>query len=276
MTATAAPLQARISRLEQIVSQLQAQSGGGEQLSPNYLTLSPTGQVGANFTGLINALGLILPAGAGGPVPPEQTEEQVVWEVAQPGPDPVGSVVGAVTAFDDQTGSQGISVSSQAQSSPDTSSALIRALGTTAGVEAKLQVLQVGNGSAGPAGAIGAGTEVDVFVEPGAGAMLLDILGRSSFVQCNDQPSQTALTGGTGNVVWPGGSPNSQVTSINYTLSRTPQFVVATPFDVGPQRFGKIAVTAITPVFISFQAQSGDLSSPGAGTTMGFTWLAVG
>lgn len=35
---------------------------GGDSMTPTYLTLSPTGQVGAAFTGLVNALGLVLPA----------------------------------------------------------------------------------------------------------------------------------------------------------------------------------------------------------------------
>ena len=33
-----------------------------DQIAPNYLTIGTDGEVGADFTGLINALGLIIPA----------------------------------------------------------------------------------------------------------------------------------------------------------------------------------------------------------------------
>lgn len=93
MTATAAPLQARIARLEQIVSGLQAQAGGGEQLSPNYLTVDAQGRSGASFTGLINALGLILPAAAA-PTLPIPAPSSVLWERQSD-----GAVVAEATAF---------------------------------------------------------------------------------------------------------------------------------------------------------------------------------
>lgn len=63
MTAVAGGLASRLARLEQIVSSLQGQAGGGEQLSPNYLTVSPTGGVGASFSGHVAASGIDLPEG---------------------------------------------------------------------------------------------------------------------------------------------------------------------------------------------------------------------
>lgn len=53
-----AALQQQVDALQRQINQL----SGDESLSPNYLTVTPGGQVGANFTGLINALGLIIPA----------------------------------------------------------------------------------------------------------------------------------------------------------------------------------------------------------------------
>lgn len=60
------PIADRVARLEQQVAALAAQTHGGEQLAPNYLTVTPGGQVGAQFTGKISASELDLTAGAGG------------------------------------------------------------------------------------------------------------------------------------------------------------------------------------------------------------------
>lgn len=76
MSATVGPLLSRIARLEQAVASLQGQAGGGESLSPNYLTLGVDGEVGANFTGVVNALGLTLPAGV--PLAPGPANE-ISW-----------------------------------------------------------------------------------------------------------------------------------------------------------------------------------------------------
>jgi hypothetical protein len=57
-----AELEQRLAALESAVAGLQAQPVA-DQLSPNYLTMTSGGQVGANFSGVINALGVTLPAG---------------------------------------------------------------------------------------------------------------------------------------------------------------------------------------------------------------------
>jgi hypothetical protein len=52
------PLAVRVTQLERRLANLERQAGGGEQLSANYLTIDPTtGDVGATFTGIINATG---------------------------------------------------------------------------------------------------------------------------------------------------------------------------------------------------------------------------
>lgn len=61
----AGTLEQRVAALEQAIAGLQ----GSEALNPNYLTLTPAGLVGANFTGVINALGLTLPAYQAGGAP---------------------------------------------------------------------------------------------------------------------------------------------------------------------------------------------------------------
>jgi hypothetical protein len=93
MSATAglSPLQARIARLEQIVSGLQAQAGGGEALSPNYLTVDSQGRVGASFSGSISAQGVDLPSGTSSVLQPTN---QIIWEPAAG-----GGVVASIGAF---------------------------------------------------------------------------------------------------------------------------------------------------------------------------------
>lgn len=70
-------LEARVGALERSVATLAGQRAGGETRTPSYLTITPTGQVGADFTGLINALGLIIPAGIS---TQPQPQNQIVWE----------------------------------------------------------------------------------------------------------------------------------------------------------------------------------------------------
>lgn len=74
-----AALEARVAALEQ---QLAALPPSLDQLSPSYLSLTPAGVLGANFTGLVNALGLILPAGTN--FSPGPTNE-IVWERSSDG-----------------------------------------------------------------------------------------------------------------------------------------------------------------------------------------------
>jgi hypothetical protein len=70
-------LQLQIDQLQQQLTALAQTVGGSEVLEPNYLTVDPAGNVGANFTGTINALGLILPAGVS---PSTTAQNQVRWQ----------------------------------------------------------------------------------------------------------------------------------------------------------------------------------------------------
>lgn len=68
----------RVSQLEQQLAQLQEQLAGQDldTLQPNYLTVNADGTVGADFTGKINAQGLILPTASS---PPATAQSRVQW-----------------------------------------------------------------------------------------------------------------------------------------------------------------------------------------------------
>lgn len=223
MTATAGGLGARLARLEQIVSGLQAQAGGGESLSPNYLTLGPDGQIGADFTGLINALGLILPAGTL-PQNPQLATDQVVWEDTGN-----GTMVASVQAFaNDPSSDSGIQVLSQATSSAWLNSVNLEALSDPADpahTKSAIQITQRNRGAIGGPGAIGGFTEVDAFVGSKA-AMILDAGGRSSFLQVASPPQQLDIDLGSAAMPFSGGG--SASVSVFHALGRPPVFFAAT------------------------------------------------
>lgn len=146
MTAVAGPLAARIARLEQIVSALQGQAGGGEALSANYLTLGPDGSVGAAFSGHISAAGLDMPEGAFG--------------------DPLSTI-----AWHDSSGATQESIGGGAGGGLHV---LQLFAGQSAGVNALLELQTDGTNSS-----VGAGTNV-------AGVTVIDSRERSSFLQLAD------------------------------------------------------------------------------------------
>lgn len=76
-------LDADLAGLQARVAALEAQQTGGDTLSPTYLTIDGQGRVSASFTGLINALGLVIPSGVSTTVPAGVNE--IAWERASDG-----------------------------------------------------------------------------------------------------------------------------------------------------------------------------------------------
>lgn len=251
MSATAVGgLLQRLQRLEQAVSALQAQAGGGEQLSPNYLTLGPDGEVGANFTGLINALGLIIPAGIA-QQPPQVASDQIVWEAQGPSGGIFTANVQGYSTGPAGSGTRSIQVQSIAVGDGDINYALLGALSDAGDPNqgqdgAAIQVSQLDRGGVGPPGSIGAGTEVSMFVGP-LPRMLVDATGRSSFVQVGlpSIPRGVELSFGTTNVTFSGGNSSNLVTAI-------------AGMDPNP---AKIAVLATSSSGIGINAQAGVAST---------------
>lgn len=166
-------LAARLARLEQIVSGLQGQAGGGEQLSPNYLTVDPSGLVGAHFTGLVNALGLIIPESGGAAI---QLTNSVQWQ------DPTGV---ATEIIEGQVNSGGPPGSFWRQLALQT-----RLSPTLPHDFAELDVIAAGGHG---------GSSVQANLEDGTGGsqgpVFMDSAGNSSFVQLGPLPGQLFIDG---------------------------------------------------------------------------------
>lgn len=194
----------------------------GETLQPNYLSINPaTGQIGANFSGLIQALGLILPA-AGSSLLPYPQNSSIEW---------VRQSDGAVVA------------QQSALSSGGTESLEIRSYRAPGGDNAIVGVGTSGGPNAGPdvllqlAGLGGLGqVSADVFAENIPATILnnLGVNGGSSFVRYVFQggvstppgpPVSLYVTIGSINVTFSGSNFSATVGAV-HGLPGTPQFVV--------------------------------------------------
>jgi hypothetical protein len=141
-------LQLQIQALQQQMQQVAAMAQGGETLQPTYLTVSPSGQVSASFSGQVNALGLILPAGIASS-PPDTS--RVEWrrtsdnalvadvfayhDILLGGDHLQANVYGATNAVAEIGAIAGSSISSvTAQAQPGLASVFVQALSKTATV----------------------------------------------------------------------------------------------------------------------------------------------
>lgn len=162
-------LDQRVTALEQLVAGLQ----GSEALQPNYLTVTPGGLVGANFTGKLNASGVILPVYVVG-------SSQIVQDHAVIWTDPANGNIQAGGISVERQAAGGIGgvnatftvIDADAETSADESQTNIRATDDTSTVQASLNVTQYGRGNG----------SVNAFA--GAQARtILDSNGNSSFPQ---------------------------------------------------------------------------------------------
>lgn len=199
-------LSARVSALERALTNLAQQvqrQAGSESLSPNYLTANAAGQVGANFTGLVNALGLILPTALSGFQPPTVANNQIVWEDSGN-----GALIANIQGFANDAGTtSGINVGSKAEANAWQNYASLNANSHAApSASASLQISQQNEGATGPTGNIGGWTEIDAFVGTQA-RMLLDAAGRSSWLQVATPsiPQNTVIGFSILQGTWPGG-----------------------------------------------------------------------
>lgn len=267
MTATAGAVGGRLSRLEQAVSQLQAQAGGGEQLSPNYLTLGPNGQVGANFTGLINALGLILPAGVSTTTPAGVNE--VAWERQSD-----GAAVATVWA-----GESGVGAAQEDVLQINAGGA-VQAAGISPLAALILNANTNTNQYAGLglyAGAISGHSELLLTLVNAAGVgsntLIFDDLGRSSFVRIGFGAAISAIV--TGTVTWAGATDISNGTVIPLTgASGTVQGMACAASPVNTTKVPVMAVNSAAGA-VTIAGQTPGIVQ-GAGTTCGFVALLFG
>ena len=137
-------LEQRVSALEQKV----ALQGGSEPLSPNYLTVTPAGLVSANFTGIVNALGLVLPASAVASPPPDS---QIQWQRTSD-----GSLVASVSATDIVNNQNIMSLINHGRSGSTLVESTMQAIMDSNGQAATIQVGANTNAYGGPLAAVSA------------------------------------------------------------------------------------------------------------------------
>lgn len=142
---SAPDLYARLAALEAKVSQL----GASEAAQPNYLTVTPTGTVGANFTGHVHAQGLDLDAGTS-TTPPSQ--DRIRWlQVSN------GALIADISCYEIGGNGSDIQVTAYEQSVFETASAALVALGSDGSSQANFQATitnNVGKVSISPGGTL--------------------------------------------------------------------------------------------------------------------------
>lgn len=228
-------IQAQLNRLQQRLSRLEAQAGGGEQLAPNYLTLT-NGLVGANFTGLINALGLIIPSA---PTLTPGTSNEITWQRAAD-----GAGVATMAAASPAANQTDLTINA-GDPSTDTGAAIDITAKSESG-NAALSIFSSGSGFLGMAVSATVGPE---------NVVIIDEDGDSSFLQLADGTAQVAIDYGANNT-----GAGASVT-FNHRIGRVPQAVLALPF-ANAVGFGGSSTTTIT------------INASAVGTS--FYWLAIG
>jgi hypothetical protein len=201
VTATAnGALSGYLRRLEQRVSQLEAQAAGGEQLTPNYLTISPSGQVGAIFSGHVKAQGLDL-------------TEQIVSGFAN------------LIQWLDAGGTQRERITGVISGVLHQLIMLSAAdVNDQAGITAQTQ-------AGGGAGTALVQVSAMDFINGLSFRRLLDSAGQSDYLQLAGGAQLLQLAIVTGAANWAGATPDSGLVTIAHGLGRTPQ--IALPGNIG-------------------------------------------
>jgi hypothetical protein len=255
---TAGGVQAAIADLYRRLAALEAQQAGGEELSANYLTVTPGGLVGADFSGVIRASGVILPAATTSvPTPPNVVAWQRTADGAQ-----VGQVYATTTIPPGPGGQQQLLLDSVAQTVTDSSTTVIAALETSGAAAASLAVSQANEGT----------TATITANVPGIAVTLLDQLGRSSFLQLAISPTAAAASWGASSLGFTASTISASL-AVSHGLPRTPSTILATCTQApGPSQVMTLNTFSVTPTTFTINgtvpvAYTGNIS---------FYWLAVG
>jgi hypothetical protein len=179
-----ASLQAQITALKQQMQQVAATAQGGETLQPTYLTVSPTGQVGANFSGVVSASALALKAGTarGGYV-----ANSVQW---------VRQSDGALVAFAEAwnaAANDELTLQATQATAGDATGVLLMANGLAGSGNASLAI----NGCSSSGANASTGLFAGAIPKTGAPSLatILDATGHSSFAQTANNLSDLANAG---------------------------------------------------------------------------------
>lgn len=111
---------------------------GGDSMTPLYLTISPTGQVGAAFTGTISAQGITFPPATGLPPPAPNSIEWI---------DTGGALVARIGAAEESGVDTWLEIDSIATPSEVSSGITLSAINGGGSTEAVLQIRQSPSGS---------------------------------------------------------------------------------------------------------------------------------
>lgn len=243
----------RVQFLERSVAALAAAKSPrrSETLTPNYITVSPTGLVGADFTGFVHALGLQIPEGSGSaPLP---TTNSIQW-LKQSN----GSVVASIgTALSGATHTQFITTQPGVGELAQT---IIRASDSGGSRVVDLSVSQTGPS---PQGGVTIQTATGVVT-------LFDQAGNSNFLQLTTSKNW-ALNGQSTGLVFP----NSQFATtltVNHGLSRTPAIIL---LSLGNGAVGaSVTLSAGAAGNTTFTVDG--FCSVALNTTVFFYWCAIG
>lgn len=253
-----AALQKQVDELQKQINEL----SGDESLSPNYLTVNPTGQVGANFTGLINALGVVLPLGS---FPTPQPQNSVEWTdtineiVASMGASLSGGTYDLLTFLEDPTtGLYQAQLSMTASAVNDQSAAILQANAQNA------EVAQI------KCGAVSSGAAVSVHLTGGLARDIFDTNKNSSFVQCSGNGANVWLQAGSASpTLLPG--LNSYSITFPFAFASTP----VVTFVVEPQFGGSLTIIELAgPSTTGFNFNVNQTT--GANEASLVNWHAVG
>lgn len=237
----------RVAALEQAIAGLQ----GSEALSPNYMTVTPGGLVGADFTGLVNALGLVLPTGQGGA---QTGANEINWQ------DATGFDTATMISVENVLGvpADGTVLFIQANAPTGASSEIIIEPQNGTATPAVLVVNQNPSGSPTASVYAIAGTNARVFI---------DSNGASSFLQL---AAPAASSSGTGTLAWAGASDASAQVILPYGSVG----VIATAGNLSDGS-GPVVIQASPSgggAIVSAITRDGHI--PAASVNVGFSWIA--
>lgn len=242
----------RVQALEQQVQQLST-TQRDETLQPTYVTINPaTGAVGALFTGLINALGVIIPTGS--LVNPAAANE-IAWERASD--NAITAYVGGV----ENNGQDNLIVAAQATAAANPGQVLIAGYGSGE----PYSVLLVSSGTSGSVPVISGLVGTRPFFT------LMDGNGRSNFLQIG---SAILSTAGTTTIPFPGGTYEA---SANVFLPGASGTVYGVATATGRSDGGGLVMTALTPLgsgLVTFTVLAAN--QPANGVTVGVSYIIWG
>lgn len=248
-------LQTRVSQLEN------ARSAPGEQLQPSYLTVSPDGTVGADFTGTVQARGVSINT-SGSTV---GAENAIIWDANGT---EVGDVFGAWGAPD----YAGVNVDGYAGSLVTLAQVALQA--HSVGALAALFVRSWNDP--------GAQQAIQALIQP-EGALpdvqrtIIDNGGNSDFLQLASTGNHK-IAFGTGAITIPAGSATAKGT-IAHGLPAAPALWTATPVDFNGDihQGSPSGATNIYPQIttINIPNAPGTVTSYTAGGTFHINWIAI-